>query len=261
MEFFDLVDISERNMEIVNPSTPEKTITIGKFLGLREGSRVIDFGCGYAEPLVLWAEQFGIVGTGIDVRAQACERASRKVSERGLGNRIEIVCADGADYRFEEHAYDAATCIGASFIWGGYRPTICAMRRAIHAEGRLGIGEPYWLRDSIPTRCTEQEPSVCREHELLHITREEDFDFEYVVRASHDDWDRYEADNWRGLIRWIEENPNHAERDEVISHLHKIQDEYLDYGREYMGWAMYVLAPRRYPWADATEPGAVAGAD
>jgi len=92
MQFFDLVDISERYMELVNPSTPEKVMTLGKFLRLGEGSRVIDFGCGYAEPLVLWAEQFGIVGTGIDVREHACERARRKVSEKGLSDRIEIVC-------------------------------------------------------------------------------------------------------------------------------------------------------------------------
>ena len=46
-----------------------------------------------------------------------------------------------------------------------------------------------------------------------------------------------------GLIRWLEANPNHAEREDVVRHLHKIQEEYLSFGREYMGWAMYVLAP------------------
>jgi hypothetical protein len=101
----------------------------------------------------------------VDVREHACERARRKVSEKGLNDRIEIVCAGGADYAFEEQAFDAATCIGASFIWGGYRPTICAMRRAIRGEGRLGIGEPYWLRDRIPARYAARETSVHRECE------------------------------------------------------------------------------------------------
>ena len=87
------------------------------------------------------------------------------------------------------------------------------------------------------------EVPIHTETQLLEITREEGFDFEYVVRASPDDWARYEADNWYGLIRWIEENPDHPERQEVIEHLRKIQDEYLGYGREYYGWAMYVLAP------------------
>lgn len=246
MEFFDLVNISERYMELVNPSTPEKVVTLGKFLRLREGSRVIDFGCGYAEPLVLWAEHFGIAGIGIDVREHACERARKKIAQKGLSDRLEIVCGKGADYAFEEGAFDAATCIGASFVWGGYRPAIRALKHAIRAEGRLGIGEPYWLKDGVPAAYAERVGSIYNEHELLQIAREEGFDFECVVRASHDDWDRYESDNWHGLIRWIEENPDHPEREQVIAHLHKIQDEYLTYGREYLGWAMYVLAPRSY---------------
>jgi SAM-dependent methyltransferase len=246
MEFFDLVNISERYMELVNPSTPEKTIQFGKHLRLREGSRVIDYACGYAEALVLWAEHFGIAGVGVEVREHACERAREKVSARGLGDRIEIVCTKAAEYPLEEGAFDAATCIGASFVWGGYRPAIRAMRRAIRSGGRLGIGEPYWLKDRVPAEYAAQHADFHSEYELLHIAREEGFDFEYVVRSSHDDWDRYEADNWYGLIRWIEDNPDHPERGEVIAHLHGIQDEYLRYGREYLGWAMYVLAPQGY---------------
>jgi SAM-dependent methyltransferase len=246
MRFFDLVNISERYMELANPSTPEKTIRFGKFLRLHEGSRVIDFGCGYAEALVLWAEHFSSTGIGIEVREHACERARARVSEKDLGDRIEIVCGNAADYRFEEQAFDAATCIGASFIWGGYRPAIRAMRRAIRRDSRLGIGEPYWLVDSIPPEVAAQNPSVHSEYELLQIARQEGFDLECVVRASHDDWDRYESDNWHGLIRWIEENPEHPELEEVVQHLHKVQDDYLNYGRQYLGWAMYVLAPRLY---------------
>jgi hypothetical protein len=44
--------------------------------------------------------------------------------------------------------------------------------------------------------------------------------------------------NW-----WIEGNPDHPEREEVVRHLHKSQEEYLSYGRQYLGWAMFVLAP------------------
>lgn len=246
MEFFDLKNISERYMELINPVTPEKILTIGKFLGLKKDSRVIDFGCGFGEVLALWGQHFGILGIGIDVREYACQRASKKMSERGFADRIEIVCANAAQYPFAKQTFDVAACIGASFIWGGYRPTMRAMKEAIHSNGKLVIGEPYWLKEQIPSEYAQAEQAVHTEYKLLQITREEGFDFEYVVRASHDDWDRYEADNWYGLMRWIEENPKHPERKEVIEHLHKCQDEYLRYGREYLGWAMYILNPIRY---------------
>jgi len=245
MGFFDLVNISERYMEIVNPSTPEKILTVGKTLGVGQDSRIIDFGCGYGEVLALWAESFGISGIGIDIREHACDRAQNKMHKRGMAERIEIVCANAAEYPFEKHSFDVALCIGASFIWDGYRPTIRTMKKAIHATGKVVVGEVYWLKGGVPSEYAEQQ-AFHTEYELLQITREEGFDLEYVVRASHDDWDRYEAGNWYGLIRWIEENPDHPERQDVIDHLHKAQDEYLRYGREYLGWAMYVLNPIRY---------------
>ncbi|MDD5704086.1 MAG: class I SAM-dependent methyltransferase, partial [Dehalococcoidales bacterium] len=141
MEFFDLMGISHRYMEILGPSSPEKISKLGKLLKLKKGSRVIDFGCGCAEPLTLWAEEFGITGIGIDISRDFCERARKKLAMRGLSDQIEIVCSPAADYVFEEGAFDAATCIGSTFVFDGYQQTIQAMKRAVRQNGRLGIGE------------------------------------------------------------------------------------------------------------------------
>ena len=243
MDFFDLVTISESTMELVNPSTTEKILKLGRALRLQEGSRVIDFGCGYAEPLVLWAEAYGISGVGIDIRQAACDRARQKVTSRGLADRIEIVCASGDEYIFEPAAFDAATCIGATFIWGGFQPTVRAMKRAIKKGGRLGVGEPYWRHANVPLEVREQDPEIAFEPDFVRAARDEGFDLETIIRASHDDWDRYESDDWHGLILWLEENPDHPERKQVYDHLRKMQDEYFAYGREHLGWAMFVLSP------------------
>jgi ubiquinone/menaquinone biosynthesis C-methylase UbiE len=217
MKFFDLKDISEQFMELVNPTSPEKIIKAGQMAGMKLGHKVIDFGCGFAEPLILWAKQFGISGVGIDIRPKACERAELKVARNELSHRIEIVCGDAAQYVYPAHSFDLATCIGATFIWGTFGEALRAMKEAIRPRGKLVVGEAYWLTD-----------------------------FEYVLHSSTDDWDRYEADNWYGLLRWIEEHPNHPERQQVIDHLHANQDEYTRYGRMYLGWALYVLNPIRY---------------
>lgn len=95
MRFLDIMGISHRYMEILSPSTPEKIIKLGKLLKLEEGKRVIDFGCGCAEPLTLWAEEFGITGIGIDISEDFCDRARQKLASSGLSDRIEIVCSMG----------------------------------------------------------------------------------------------------------------------------------------------------------------------
>ncbi len=246
MEFFDLVNISERYIELVNPTTPEKIEVVGQILNLTRTSRIIDFGCGYGEVLAIWARLYGISGTGIELRKHACQRATKKMVVQNLTDRIEIVCGDAAEFEFRHQTYSAAICLGASFIWGGFRKTIRSMKHAVVDGGKLAVGEPYWLRDQIPSEYMDAEPDVHFESELLEIAHEEGFDIEYVVRSSHDDWDSYEAGNWYALVRWIEENPDHPERQEVIDHLHSSQELYFKYTREYLGWAIYLLTPATY---------------
>jgi ubiquinone/menaquinone biosynthesis C-methylase UbiE len=242
MEFFDLMSISHRDMELLNPSTPEKILKLGKILGMKEGARVIDYGSGCAEPLALWGKEYGITGVGVDISPDFCARAAKKLSAEGLSDRIEIVCGKGADYPLEEGRFDVATCIGATFIFGGYRETVQALKRAIHSEGRLGIGE-VCVSETVPPEYAQNEFNARTETELLRVTREEGFEIQYVIRASRDEWDRYYSDNWDALLRWLEENPSHPDRQQVFEHLRHSQDEYFRYERPYLGWAMYVLKP------------------
>lgn len=245
MQQMDFYDIAERYLELINPTSPEKVIEAGKYLGLGKGTRVIDFGCGYGEPLVLWAKNFGIAGVGIDVREQAVARARQKMTKRGLDNRIEIVCARGAEYQFEKQSFDIAVCMGASFIWDGFQPTLQVLKTAIKPSGRILIGEPYWITDAVPSQYAIRE-KLHTELELLDICHNEGFDIAYVIRSNDDDWAHYEAGNWQGLIAWLEENPNHPEKQEVINWFRKVQDDYFRFGRQYLGFALYILNPRRY---------------
>ena len=176
MQFLDIMGISHHYMEILNPSTPEKIIKLGKSLKLHKGNRVIDFGGGCAEPLALWAEEFGITGIGIDISEDFCDRARKKLVMKGLSNQIEIVCSHAADYVFEEGAFDAATCIGATFIFGGYQQTIQVLKRAVHQNGRLGIGETHWLSSQVYPAYAQKQTTTHTETELTQFTREEGFE-------------------------------------------------------------------------------------
>ncbi|MBN2238578.1 MAG: class I SAM-dependent methyltransferase [Dehalococcoidales bacterium] len=245
MDFFELMNSSHKYLDILNPTSPEKIISVGNILGLNNNYRIIDFGCGTGEPLALWAENFGIFGTGIDISSKLCERARQNISQRGLGNCIEIVHANGSEYTSDFREYDAATCIGATFIWGGYRQTIQALKTFVRPGAKLAIGEVYWLKAGIPPEYhdTAGADIATFENELLQITMEEGYDIEYIVRSSLDDWDRYNSGRWHSLIRWIDENPDHPDRQEIIDYLHHQQERYLKYEREYLGWAIYVLNP------------------
>jgi len=244
MDFFDLVNISERYLELVNPTTPEKLLIAGRVAGMRKGSRVVDFGSGFGEGLSLWAKAFGITGLGIDIRPAACDRARAKMKAQGLAEQIAIACGKAAEYPLESQSWDIAACIGATFCWqGGFKEAVHAMRRAIKQDGRLIVGEVHWSQANVPPEYARRESSIPSEYEILRMAREEGLEIIYVLHSSQDDWDHYIAENWRGLSDWLDENPTHPEREDVVRHLHHGQEEYLRYEREYLGWALYVLKP------------------
>ncbi|MBD3167876.1 MAG: methyltransferase domain-containing protein [candidate division Zixibacteria bacterium] len=245
MDFYELLNISEKYMDSSTPSNPEKLITAGEILGLKEGERIIDLGCGYAQTLILWAEHFGINGVGIEIREEACKRARNRIEEKGLNDKIEIANMDAREFISGYGHYDVAVGMGVSYVWNGYRHTIRALRKAIHKSGRLFVGEPIWLTDQLPKDYTDKGPFYTS-FELLKIARSEGFDYEYMSQSNFDELDRFESDNWRGILNWIRNNPGHCERNNIIKHFHKIQDEYLRYGRQYMGWLLHILAPVSY---------------
>jgi SAM-dependent methyltransferase len=245
MQRFDFYDIAERYLELINPLSAEKVIQAGRYLCLSSKCRVIDFGCGYGEVLALWTEEFGVNGIGVEIRDHAVERARKKMIIRGLASSIQIVHADGAAYDLEQNAFDAASCIGASFIWKGFEPALAALKTAIKRDGRILIGEPYWKNDHQPAEYHDDH-KIYTELEIMDIVHRHGLNIEYLIRSSDDDWAHYEASNWQGLIAWLEEHPDHPEKGEVVEWLRKTQDDYFRFGRDYLGWAMYILNPIRY---------------
>ena len=94
MDIWQLIDISEQNLALVNPIAPQKVIEAGQAAGLNQDSRVIEFGAGYGEILKIWGKAFGISGLGVEIRETACQRAKTSLAGAGVQNQISIVCAD-----------------------------------------------------------------------------------------------------------------------------------------------------------------------
>ncbi len=236
-----MYSIAERYIELINPTSPEKIINVGEVLRLKKESQVIDFGSGYGEVLALWASSFGIKGVGIDIREDCCKKAREKLARLGLSDDIKIIHADGAKYKPMRKDYDAAVCIGASFIWGDFEKTVKALKALVRPGGRIAIGEPYWRTSKVPRPLLKQLPMICTEKQLLKTIRDEGLEMEFVWTSSQDEWDTYVANNWRGLIAWLKENPDNPDRKDIYSKLRKEQDEYFEYHREHLGWAIYAM--------------------
>jgi cyclopropane fatty-acyl-phospholipid synthase-like methyltransferase len=226
LHLVDLLELADMDQK-TSYATPLKLVALGKILGLGTGSRVIDFGCAKAKALILWAKHFGITGVGIELGERFCREATEHIGKEGLTERLQIVCHDGATYPFEPGSYDVACCIGASEIWGGFRPTLQALKQAITPAGRdlpggqIVIGEPYYAQKELPQELIDFEGEWHTEVELLDIIHEEGCELGHILRASSDDRDGYTAlwpYEWKRI--------------------------YVQHMRALHGWAMYLIRPR-----------------
>lgn len=242
MEKNELVSISQGTLAIMNPTTPEKVLAAGRAAGLREETRVVEVGCGNGTILALWGQEYGISGLGIEAREDACSRAEETFRAAGLADRLRVRCMDAREYVPDE-PFDCAASIGASHIRGGFAATLDALLDLVHGEGTIVIGDRCWLSDRTPPEFAREWPDVLTEYEILGTVREAGLDVAAVIRSGADDWDRYESGIWQSVLSWLCDHPDHSERDFMIDYLHRIQDEYFGYGREHMGWAIFVLVP------------------
>jgi SAM-dependent methyltransferase len=233
--------VVESEHELQNPTSPEKIRLVGKRLGLGPDSHVLDLASGNGGPALLLAETFGCRLTCVERAPEFVATARKRTAAAGLEDRIEIVEADAATY--ELGRYDAALCIGATFVYGGLVPTIERLRPAAPL---LAKGEPYWREWPLPPAAEEDHPQRTAEDEWLPlpetIERAESAGVRVVslIASSEDDWDRYESLHWQTLDEWLAANPDHEQAEEFHARGAAERARYLAWERTVTGWAIFV---------------------
>ncbi len=79
-------------------------------LGLREGQRVLDVGCGWGSFAVHAAERYGVDVLGVTLSAPQADLAVERARQAGVGDRVEIRVADYRELSGEQ--FDAISSIG-----------------------------------------------------------------------------------------------------------------------------------------------------
>jgi cyclopropane-fatty-acyl-phospholipid synthase len=141
-------------------------------LGLREGERLLDVGCGWGSFVLHAATRHGVRAVGITLSRNQAELARRRVAEAGLEDRVEIRLCDYRDL-IKSERFDAIASIGMVEHVGASQIDAYAAQLASLLEpgGRLlnhGIAR---LRHGDPEAGAFSERYVFPDAAPLHVSR------------------------------------------------------------------------------------------
>ncbi|MFP6646939.1 MAG: class I SAM-dependent methyltransferase [Candidatus Latescibacterota bacterium] len=94
-------------------------------------------------------------------RQRGSYRAREAATASPHGDRLEYDCGDAVSYDFNPGSFDLAACINATNMFGEgefvVSDAIRHMRQAIHEEGCLLIGQPYFTIPDVPQELIDYE--------------------------------------------------------------------------------------------------------
>lgn len=251
MDRWKFYDITHRDHVLCTCTSVEKLDEVIDVLALGPEARVLDIGSGKGEYIVRIAERFGgergrgIRGVAVDISPFCCADLRAMAARRVPAADIEVLEMAGADYHPTPGAFDSASCLGASWAFGGHRGTLEYLARAVRPGGVVVTGEPFWKREPDPAYLASA--GLKRDTYGTYAANVEVGEalglIPLLALASSDhDWDYYETMLWNGAARYAAAHPEDPDVPDLLARTEKDRREYLNWGRDTLGWALYVFA-------------------
>jgi SAM-dependent methyltransferase len=245
MDRWKYYDIVHKRHVVMNPVDETKLELLYDLLELKPNNKVIDIGCGKGEMLIRLAEKYEIKGVGIDKSPYCIQEARKRKGQRTPQVDLRFLEMDGAQYKPEsEESFDLSMCIGATWIYGGYKNTVKALRGMTRSSGFVMVGEPFWSA-SPPREYLQSEglsaDSFGTHHGNVTTGESEGMRLVFTLVSSHEDWDRSEGFHWSSAAEYALAHPKDPDLEELLERDSKERESYLKWGRDTLGWAIYLF--------------------
>lgn len=238
-------DITHKDHIFCNPTSVAKFEQIISLIRLQPGAKVLELATGKGEFITRMAELHAIQGTAIDISPYCIRDASAKVEARDTIGEVQFLEMNGAKFQPEEPAsFDLTACIGASWIFAGHEGTLRALKEMTKPGGTIIVGEPFWLQPPDPAylKSADLHAHTFGSHYENVLTGEQmGLKLLFTIASNQDEWDTYEGLQWNAAENYAVDHPEDPDVPEVLETMNVKRREYLRWGRQTLGWAVYLF--------------------
>lgn len=225
-----------------NPFSVAKIEEVIELIGLNARASVLDIGVGRAELLIRLVERYQVRALGLELDASYIQEALEQAARRIPTGRLELRACDASTFELEPESFDLAVCLGACHVYGGIRPTLERLAHAVCPGGKVLVGDGYWKQEPAPEYLTALETT--RDELQTHAENVATgvslgLIPMYACVCSEDEWDRFE---WLHMHEsFASRQPDDPQLPAVIAHNHAWRDIYLRWGRDTLGFGLYLF--------------------
>jgi ubiquinone/menaquinone biosynthesis C-methylase UbiE len=229
----------------MNPVDEKKFDNLTDLLQLPHAAKVTDIGCGKGEMLIRLAEKYGIRGVGVDKSPYCIRDAKKRKDERVPEADLQFLEMNGSDYKPQtEESEDLTMCIGASWIYGGYKNTLKSLSQMTKPLGHVMVGEPFWRKT--PPKLYLKSAKLSRRSLNTHkgnVTTGENVGLApvFALVSSESDWDKYEGLHWYAAREYANSHSEDPDLKDIMAQDSKGRENYLKFERDVLGWAIYLF--------------------
>lgn len=240
-------DIAHRGVAICNPVSSAALDRMVEYARMAPDGTALDVGCGKGEFLLRLAARYGCRGHGVDMNAHRVAIANQQADAHGLLGKVRFDQQDVREGFDHAGPFELTACIGSTHALGGLEPTLETLSAWTAPGGWVVVGEGHWAREPDPAYLQaigSTRYELGRDGWVEHAARVAGLDPVQRWTATRQDWDNYEDTLLSNMESYVASAPEDEEAPAMLADHRSFHEAQVRWGRDTMGFAIYLLRKR-----------------